>query len=430
MAVLPDSVLMSVVEAVGFKQRERKRDALKFLRAMLASASSPSGGRQADIMRTYFENGAPQVARGSFYDWFGPHLEKVMEELSKITLAYVKKQELDLPGVLGCVTDWRIVDSTTVRLNDKLKSVYPGTGDYAALKVHKTSSVGCGTVIDYHLSPAKEHDSPHLKLDESWRGTGLLADLGYASLDLLRDCRQFDVSIIIRLKQNWKPKVQRIVRGSLSRTLCPGTDLDVLLEDEALILGHCIDADVTVGPDAIPMRLVGVFVPKKGYFFYLTNLSRATGPRQVADLYRIRWEVELNNKLDKSSHRLDEIDSRKPAAVRALIHATMIASMLVGLIVHRYNLGIARESKATRTQAPLHHGLVSRMLATCAFRIADALDLEGDDADREWEHLAAVIVHAGKDPNWRRKPSILDQFRGWKQTPASRTEKSGRRSTA
>lgn len=422
--VLPASVLRRAVEEAQFEQRERKRDALKFLRAMLISAASPAGGRQADIMRAYFESGAPRVARGSFYDWFGPPLEEVMQELAKRALAYAQGQERDLPGILGCVKDWRIVDSTTVRLHDALKEEYAGTGKYAALKLHKTLSVGCGTVIDYHLSPAREHDSPHLTLDESWRGMGLLVDLGYASLERLRECQRFDVRIVIRLKSNWKPKVQRIVRGDLSKTFTPGTDLDLLLTNEALFLGHAIDADVTVGPDAIPMRLCGVFVEKKGYFFYLTNLPRSLGPCQVADLYRVRWEIELHNKLDKSSHRLDEIDARSPAAVHALVHATVISSILVSLIVHRHNLAVARRTESTRNEAPLHHGLVARMLATCALRIADALELRGPQADAEWEHLVQVIVHMGRDPNWRRKPSVLDQLRGWKILPSTRRKRS------
>ena len=66
--MLPDSVLGDVAEATGFHQRDRKRDAIKFLRTMLIAAASPSGGRQADIMRHYFETGAPRVVRGSFYD--------------------------------------------------------------------------------------------------------------------------------------------------------------------------------------------------------------------------------------------------------------------------------------------------------------------------------------------------------------------------
>jgi hypothetical protein len=261
--VLPEDVLMEAVEAAGFVQRRRKREALKFLRAMLLSAASPSGGRQADIMRTYFEcqGGAP-VARGSFYDWFGPALERVLERLAQRVLAYVRQQEPDLPGpLLGCVDDWLIVDSTTVRLDDRLQEDYPGTGDYAALKVHKTLSVGCGTVVDYHFSPAREHDSPHLELDESWRGKGLLVDLGYASLERLRQCQRYGVRIVIRLKQGWKPKVERIVRGDLSRTFAPGTDLELVLQDPYLVLGNCIDADVTVGADrySVPHREVDTF---------------------------------------------------------------------------------------------------------------------------------------------------------------------------
>ena len=422
--ILPDSVLREVIRAAGFEQRERKRDALAFLRAMLISAASPSGGRQADIMRTYFENGAQRVARGSFYDWFGPPLEKVMERLAGMMLAYTERQELALPGILGGVKDWRIVDSTTVRLHDRLIEQYPGTGDYAAMKVHKTLSVGRGAVVAYHTSPARDHDSPHLKLNETWRGMGLLIDLAYASLERLRECQRYGIQVLMRLKSGWKPKVTRIVRGHLSKTFVPGTDLELLLEDPALILGNSIDVDVTVGSDAIPMRLVGVVVPKRGYFFYLTKVPRFVGPRQIADLYRVRWEIELNNKLDKSSHRLDEIDARTPAAVHALLHATMISSMLVGLIVHRHNLAVVRRStKKTRTVPPLHHGLVARMLATCALRISETLERSDDGATAVWEQLADAIVHMGKDPNWRRKPSVLDQIRGWKPAPRRRKAK-------
>jgi Transposase DDE domain len=418
--VLPESVLGQVAEATGFKQRTRKLDVIRFLRAMLLSASSPSGGRQADVMRAYFEAKAPKVARGSFYDWFGPPLEDALEQLSKLVRDYARQQERDLPGILGGVQDWLIVDSTTVKLHDKLKSVYPGTGDYAALKVHKTLSVGCGTVVGYHLSPAREHDSPHLVIDESWRGYGLLVDLGYASLERLRACQRHDVRIVLRLKENWKPKVRRVVRGDISRTFTPGTDLDLLLDDDRLVLGNAIDADVTVGADEIRMRLCGVHHPKRGYCFYLTNLPRTVGPRQVADIYRVRWEIESNNKLDKSSHRLDEIDARRPAAVNAMVHASMISSVLVGLIAHRYNLDIARRGGRVRTEPPLHHGLVARMLATCAVRIADVIDWPAARANSEWQHVADVLVHAGRDPNWRRRPSVLDQIRGWKPAPRTR----------
>jgi hypothetical protein len=424
--LLPDEVLLEVATATGFHQRDRKRDALTFLRTMLVSASSPSGGRQADMMRQYFEAGAPKIARGSFYDWFGPALEKATAELAQIALSFARAQEVDLPGVLGGVRDWRIVDSTTVKLHPALQAVYPGAGDYAAVKVHKTVSVGCGTVVDYHFSPAREHDSTHLTIDESWRGMGLLVDLGYASFERLRRCQEFGVKVVVRLKDNWKPKVTRVARADLKKTFVPGTDLDLFLDDVFLEVGNVIDVDVTLGVDALPMRLVGVLAPTKGHRFYLTNLPRSVGPHSVADLYRVRWEVESSNKLDKSNLRLDEIDAQRPAAVNALLHASMTASVLIGSIVHRHNLA-HRPATGPRNEAPLHHRLVALMVAQCAYRIACAFHLEGEAAAREWEHLAAVIVHMGKDPNWRSKPSILDQLRGWKASPSSKSKLSRRR---
>lgn len=178
---LPESVLREAVESAGLQQRERRLDPLPFLRAMVMSASSPSGGRQADVVRTYFEAGGTRVVRGSYYEWFGGPLEVAMSKLATIAMGYAAELPRDLPGILGGVKDWRIVDSTTVQLHKRLKEIYPGTGDYAAIKVHKTMSVGSGTTIAYHFSPAREHDSRHLALDESWRGFGLLIDLGYAS---------------------------------------------------------------------------------------------------------------------------------------------------------------------------------------------------------------------------------------------------------
>ena len=422
---LPDTLLGEVALATGFQQRDRKRDAVKFLRTMLIAASSPAGGRQADIMRHYFEMGAARVVRGSFYDWFGPPLEESMVMLSELVLSWARAQPVDLPGILGGVRDWRIVDSETVALDKRLRAEYPSTGDHAALKVHKTLSVGTGTVIDYHLSPARDHDSPHLKLDESWRGMGLLVDLGYASVARLRECQSLGISIVIRLKDGWKPKVQRVARADLKKTFVPGTDLDLFLEDVYLDLGNVVDVDVTVGTTELPLRLVGVRAPGKGYRFYLTNVGRHLGPHQVADLYRVRWEIETNNKLDKSSHRLEEIDAKRGAAVRAMVHASLISSILVNSIVHGHNR-VTPMNGGRRTRKPLHAGLVARMLATSAFRIAEAFEREGNDAITEWNKLAEIIVYVGEDPNWRTRPSILDQLRGWHAAPAAKKRLSSR----
>lgn len=411
-----------MVDECGFGERSRKRDAVKLIRAMVIAASTGYGGRQADVMRVYFESGAPRVVRGGFYAWFGPALERVMKAVADRALDFVRQQPLDLPGLLGRdVSDWHIVDSTTVRLDDSLKHVFPGAGDYAAAKVHKRFSVGWGTLVGYNITPARDHDAPHLVVDESWRGLGLLADLGYASLKLLADCQQHGVHFVIRLKDNWKPRVLAVGRGDIQGVFLPGTDLDVILAGGAVALeGKAVDVDVELGRGGrtVRCRLVGVPVADGAYRFFLTSLPPATGPLQVADLYRVRWEIESDNKLDKSCNHLDNIAARTPASVRALIHASLVSSMLACSLVHAGRLNDAPPTpNAERTTPPLHPQTLARAMGSAALMIAGAFDEEGNKADVAWNRIAEHLSHLGSDPNWRRSPSILDQLRGWRISP-------------
>jgi putative transposase len=422
-AMLPPDEIERLCTQCGVIERQRKLDLGMLVRAMVISAGTPGGAYQADVLRSYLEGEVARVARSAFYRWFDEPLERFMEALADRALAYARAQQVDLSGPLAGVQDWYIVDSTTVRVRDALRKEFPGTGEYAAIKVHKVLSVGCGAPVRYHFSPAREHDSRHLAIDESWRGYGLLADLGYASLARLRACEAHGVSFVIRLKDNWKPKVDYIARGQVSQTFFPGTDLDALLAQDILMRdGRVIDADVHVGGDKHPLhlRLVGVQTPK-GYGCFLTNLPPRLGPLQVADLYRVRWEVELSIRLDKSVHRLDEVDSEQPCSLKTLLHASLIASSIAALLAHTHNLQTRPpQAGAPCTEAPLHPRRLALQLAVSCQAIAQAFDLRGAEATQRWDKIAALLTHSGKDPNWRRRPSVLDRLRGWKRQPVVR----------
>jgi len=291
---LDATAIDALAEKYGVQERERKLNVFEFVVALILAGGTHEGGRQYDVLRTYLANGAAPVARGTFYAWFTEPLLKLLTELLDRAIAAGRRQEKLLPGILAGVTDWRVFDSTTVRLDDDLIDTFPGAGEYAALKIHKEWSVGTGNLVGYKITPAREHDSPHLIVDESRRGTGLLMDLGYASIDRLAECEKYDLRYVIRLKENWKPSVDRLVRGAEFPEAVEGGDFDALLEQEVILLdGHAIDADVTIGRGALKVRcrLVGIPTPK-GYCFFLTNLSRKThGPHQVGEIYRVRWEI-------------------------------------------------------------------------------------------------------------------------------------------
>jgi hypothetical protein len=287
--------------------------------------------------------------------------------------------------------------------------------------VHQVLSVGCGAPVRHHCSPAREHDSRHLELDASWRGCGLLVDLAYASLARLRAGNTPGVRCVIRLQDHWQPTVDSIARGQVSPEFFPGTDLDVLLEDERLVRdGRAIDAEVHVGEAKPPvhLRLLGVHTPK-GSGVFLTNLPPRIGPRQVADLDRVRWEVELSRSGETSVHRLDEVDSERSCSLKTLLHASLIASIIAALLAHTHHRQPRPQPEgAPRPEAPLHPRRFAWQLAVSGQPSAQAFDLQGIEAMRRWQQIADVLTHAGRAPNWRRRPSVLAQLRGWKRQPA------------
>ena len=79
------------------------------------------------------------VARYAFYRWFDETLERCIAALAERALAYARAQKVDLSGTLCGVTDWYIVDATTVTLRDALRKEFPGRGRMRRSRCIKSS---------------------------------------------------------------------------------------------------------------------------------------------------------------------------------------------------------------------------------------------------------------------------------------------------
>lgn len=436
MEVFSPDLVMAYARELKLVQRERQLDVVRLILSLVLTGGTEESGRQYAVLQTYLESGAPRVGRGGFYSWFNEPLEKLLVELLSRAQRAAAEVPLILPGILGTVSDWRVVDSTTIKLDDELIGEWKGAGDYAAVKIHKEWSVGRGNLVAYTLSPASEHDSGHLDVDASRRGTGLLVDLGYASLERLRQCEQHDVRYVIRLKSNWKVRVSRLVRGELKTQLGIKADLGMLLVDEVLVTDdRAIDADVELGPEGSPVRcrLIGVSTPT-GYVFFLTNLPRKThGPLQVGQLYRVRWEIEIDNKVDKTGAHIDRITAQRPVSVRILILASLINATLARIIVQREKIRLLakrepnpKTGKTELTEPPLHPLQTIRTMRGCVQHVMELI-LGNRPSRSEWSLLLSRIRLLGHDPNWRRHPSVLDELQGLVATPFPSRNTRGKR---
>mgnify|MGYP001825121871 CR=1 FL=1 len=411
-AILPEKMIESAARDFGVIFRQRKLEIVKLVRALVLSAGGDDSGMLADAFRRYRGEAKNTVVRGAFYYWLDEETATLMEWLLDQAMEYANSQPTHLTGILDTVDDWRIFDSETITLRDELAEEYPGSGSPAAIKVHKELSVGRGCMTSCHFGPAREHDASNFEVSDRYRNMGLLVDLGYASLDFIRSCMQFAVKYVMRLKENWKPRVERITRGEVQGELVSGTDLDMLLQDEVVVLdGRCVDADVTIGSgkNAVSARLVMIPGPN-GYLAYLTNLARGThGPHQVGDLYRVRWEIELDNKLDKSGARLDQIRATTDSSVCILMCAALLHSLVVDVLIHRDNLERVESQDVRR--APLHRLSLAYALRLRHSELLVALS-NPRGAHVRWKNLAELLSAEGRDPNWRRRPSVLDRLLG------------------
>lgn len=296
---------------------ERQLNLGMCVRARIIAAGTSGGAYQADVLRSSLAYAVPPVARSACSRWCAEPLERCMAAMAARALAYARAQPVERSGPLGGVAEWSRVASTTGKVRALLVHAFPGTGDDAALKLPQVRSVGCGAPVHDQCSPAREPDRRHLPVDESWRGSGLRADLADASRARLRACEAHGVRVGIRRQDTGTPTVDDSARGPGTPAFLPGTDLEALRADEPLVLdGRALDADGHGGRAKTPRhrRRVGIRTPT-GDGCCRTHLLPRIGPWQVADRYRGRGEGDLRLRLDQSGHRLDQRDAERPWSV-------------------------------------------------------------------------------------------------------------------
>jgi len=422
LSMLPRDLIQEGAKRLGVQKRECVKDVQALIWSIVMAGGTEECGRLASALRAYEkETGREGMNRSTFYQWFDPKLLALFEELAAYSLNVVKAMPRSLPGLLAGRVDWRAVDSTVLKVQRSLIADFPGTGDYASIKVHKTWSLGAENIVDYHITSGRDHDAKELTIDETWRGMGLLVDLGYASFRLLRSCLANDVELVIRLKKGWNLWLDESGAAEAMASWQAGGDLaGCFYGDKSFVIPKTgtLDLDVTLGPanNPIPMRMIRVETPNRGTITFLTTLPRAThSAEDVGTLYRLRWNIELSNKLCKSAFRLDHITARTRVPAEILVHAAILAAVIANAFAHQDHLsrGFVGDKTPKLTESPIHPMLVAKSIAGSAQHLGWLLsDPTLDPNLEQWNRLARAIRHCALDPNWRNKPSVLDRVKG------------------
>lgn len=338
--ILDPALLEAIAEDMGLVQKKRVHHAGLIVCAVILSAfqrSTDTQGRWLDAQRTYEAIGGPRASRESFH--------KQVVKLAPLMRALVRRRfdemtarasRNHLRGRLAHFADVLIPDGCGFKLAKALSGVYTGTGVPAQLKLHAVYSLAADDCISVKTTAGSVHDSDEFWPE--WEADALyIWDLGYQGVDRFVDAALSGAHVLQRLKDTHNPQVLASYGPTGARRALDDGEGGPVRIEEALAMGlvhkrAVLDLDVRL-VDRQKREVVArvVCVPFEGEErYYLTTLPREIfTPYDVAELYRVRWEVELLFRGWKGAMRLDEVRRlRTQASLDSAVSASLLAASL------------------------------------------------------------------------------------------------------
>jgi len=350
----PDRI-EAMAEDMGIVRKHRVHHAGLLVCAMILSAlvrGSDTEGRWLDVQTTYRRLGGPDSGTTSIRK-MGRRMRRVLEAMMKRRMEQIVVQTRDEPlrGRLRAFADVLIPDGCAFKIASLLSGIYPGTGQPAELKLHAVYSVKAGTVVSIGKTAGSVHDSDGF-WPEKWEPNALyIWDLGYVCHERFVEAVTSGAVVLQRLKDGSNPVVLASYGPTGARRDLAGDDGKPLRLNDACAFGYVhqqrvLDLDVEITDNGRNVVARVVCVPLHGKDrYYLTTLPRNVfTPHDVAELYRVRWEVELFFKGWKGGARLDHVHRLRNAES---LDVAVLASMLAALLsrdLHARLEDLAREA--------------------------------------------------------------------------------------
>jgi len=257
-------------------------------------------------------------------------------------------------------SDVFIQDSTIIRLNKILADKWPAARSKtvaAGVKVSILVSAKANGPKSISIIPERMNDIKTLKIGSWIRDRIILIDLGFYKYALFSKIQNNGGYFVSRMKSNANPLILGLNKGcKLDERKIKGKKLAEILKD---LNGEVLDSKIEIKyynkksgnreKNLEEFRLVAIYNEEdEKYHVYITNISDVLlTSKDIANLYKGRWEIELVFKELKSKFQLDVIETTNEQAIEAFIWLsilTMIVSRELYSIVKKLN----PDKKATR----------------------------------------------------------------------------------
>jgi putative transposase len=294
--------LAGLARAAGFGHRHRILTPIRLFWALTLGFEVGSRRSLAGLSRFFSFLSGRHHSRQAFHKRMGNEAAAFMRGCFLRLMGRCSEwMREDLPGALESFQDICILDSTTLRLADRLARRFPAcrhNSRKSALKLHACMSLTQKQVQKLQVSGERMHDRKGVAIGAWVKDRLLTFDLGYFDYGLMGQILAWGGGFCCR---------------------------------------PCVDLDVEFGQGSRRQvfRVVGLWdAAWKDYHWYLTSLApEEFTPEQIGRLYGLRWQIELLFKEWKSLCRLKDLPSRKESVVMCLIYASLCASILSRLLL-------------------------------------------------------------------------------------------------
>jgi IS4 transposase len=347
--MFPPRAIQRIARETGFVQRHRKLDPVAFVYT-LAFDTGPQLQRTVEALREAYNERTPNpiLSMGGFYERFTPQLVEFLRRCVAHGLAQLRASPGNrLTPKLARFTDLLIQDSTVIRLFAALGKVYPPTRLAKNTKSKRTAGAKVAALFSarangparLELFPETTSEIDTLKIGPWVKGSVVLTDLGFYKHQGFARIEENGGFYLSRLKANADPTLigsHRIHRGrAIELQGKRWSEVAPRLHREAL------DAEVELSfqrreyrgkhrGDTLRARLVAVWDEEhRIYHTYVTNIPvDALSAEEIAELYRVRWSVELLFKEAKGSFHLDRVATGNRYVAESLIWTSWLALLV------------------------------------------------------------------------------------------------------
>jgi hypothetical protein len=362
-SLLDPDRLQAIAEDLRVVERRRGYDVGLVAVSLILSAlqrSTDTQGRLVDARRVYEMLGGG-ATRESGFRKVARKVVPVLREVLRRRLGMLAETASTpaLQGRLASLRDVLIPDGCAFKLANKLAGAYAGTGQESELKLHAVYSVRAGGVVSLEATEGSVHDNDGFA--PQWQpGALYIWDLGFNDYERVVKATTAGALVLQRLKSGANPRVLASYGPTgQKRDLSIEEGRPVKLEDACAVgLVHhqrVLDLDVELREGGQTAVVRVVCVPFGGEDrYYLTTLPReAFSPHDVAELYRLRWEIELFFRGLKGAVRLDEVRRlENDDSMQVVVYATLLAAMLSADITAKLNELEANEMARLNAEAP------------------------------------------------------------------------------